>query len=133
LGEADLIAMIEQSSKKRHELKNGKIRALYGHSIPQKLLKEPAKPPARLYHGTASERVATIAKEGLKPMRRHYVHLSSDRETAQQVGKRKSSKSEILIIKANEAHQNGIIFYSGNDQVWLADYVPPEYIELLSS
>jgi len=27
--------MIEQSEKKRHELRGGKIRALYGHSTPQ--------------------------------------------------------------------------------------------------
>lgn len=37
LTEADLAQMIEQSEKKRHELHDGKIRALYGHSVPRKL------------------------------------------------------------------------------------------------
>jgi RNA:NAD 2'-phosphotransferase (TPT1/KptA family) len=27
------------------------------------------------------------------------------------------------------AHTNGVAFYLGNDAVWLADFVPPEFIE----
>ena len=37
--------MIAKSGKKRHELSGNKIRALYGHTIPGKLKKEPAEPP----------------------------------------------------------------------------------------
>src|SRR5579872_64049 len=37
LSEADLAHMIEVSTKRRHEISNGRIRALYGHSIPGKL------------------------------------------------------------------------------------------------
>src|SRR5579863_4804777 len=48
LTESDLAEMISCSDKKRHELRDGKIRALYGHSVPGRLLKEPAKPPAIL-------------------------------------------------------------------------------------
>ncbi|PKR87455.1 hypothetical protein CXZ10_19835 [Pleomorphomonas diazotrophica] len=51
LGEADLSEMIAQSEKKRHEIAGGRIRALYGHSLPEKLLKQPAEPPGTLYHG----------------------------------------------------------------------------------
>ena len=36
----DLHIMIEQSEKKRHEIRGDKIRALYGHSTPNKLTKE---------------------------------------------------------------------------------------------
>ncbi len=32
----DLEIMIEKPDKKRHEIHDGKIRALYGHSTPQK-------------------------------------------------------------------------------------------------
>ena len=38
--ETDLTEMIELSEKKRHEIKNGRIRAFYGHSIPMKIIKE---------------------------------------------------------------------------------------------
>jgi len=51
--EHDLHVMIEKSDKKRYEISNGKIRALYGHSIPQRIIKEQKCPPEVLYHGTA--------------------------------------------------------------------------------
>ena len=39
--------MILKAGKKRHELKENKIRALYGHTIPGKLKKVAAEPPFR--------------------------------------------------------------------------------------
>lgn len=39
LTEQDLHTMLEVSDKKRHEIQDGKIRALYGHSVPQKIMK----------------------------------------------------------------------------------------------
>lgn len=50
--EEDLHTMIALSEKKRHEINQGKIRALYGHSVPQKIHKEEKEPPAYLFHGT---------------------------------------------------------------------------------
>ena len=49
LTEDDLVKMIDLSEKKRHEIKNGKIRAFYGHSIPMKISKEIGYPPKYLY------------------------------------------------------------------------------------
>ena len=45
LSEADLSEMIEGSSKRRHEVKDGRIRALYGISIAGKLKRTRATPP----------------------------------------------------------------------------------------
>lgn len=132
LNEPAIVEMIVKSTKQRHELKNGKIRALYGHSTLKKLLKETAVPPEILYHGTSSEVSAVIVNEGLKPMHRQYVHLSVDIGTAKQVGHRKSPKPKLFLVKANEAFANGIAFYSGNEYVWLADYIPPKYIEVVA-
>lgn len=53
VSENDLRKMTEVSDKKRHEIFEGKIRALYGHSVPQKILKTANTPPSILYHGTA--------------------------------------------------------------------------------
>ena len=41
LAETDLAEMIQKSSKQRHEMINGRIRALYGHSLPGRLSKVP--------------------------------------------------------------------------------------------
>ena len=86
IGEADLKEMIEKSEKKRHELKDGRIRAFYGHSIPMKILKEEKMPPDILYHGTARGFLESISENGLLPQSRQYVHLSQDIETAKKVG-----------------------------------------------
>ncbi len=55
LSEADLVQMMAEAEKQRFEMRDGSIRALYGHSTPQKLSKEPAAPPAILFHGTAGQ------------------------------------------------------------------------------
>jgi putative RNA 2'-phosphotransferase len=128
LNEADLVQMMAQAEKQRYEIRDGRIRALYGHSTPQKLLKDPAEPPAILFHGTSPKTVALIRKDGLQPMRRQYVHLSVDTATATQVGRRKAKDPVILRIRAGEAHGAGVRFYRGNDLVWLADIVAPEFI-----
>lgn len=124
----DLEEMIRSSSKKRHELRGGQIRAFYGHSLPGKLCKVPAIPPDVLYHGTSPELAEKILEEGLKPMGRQYVHLSTDQATAREVGIRKSSHPVILVIRAVRANQEGCLFYEGNENVWLADYVPGSVI-----
>lgn len=128
LCEADLARMIEGSSKRRHEVKDGRIRALYGHSIVNKLKRTPATPPDVLYHGTAPDVVALIKSSGLLPMGRQYVHLSVDEATAVEVGRRKTRKPTILRVLAADAHANGILFYEGNEKVWLADCVPTQFI-----
>lgn len=132
LVEADLEQMIASSEKKRHELRDGKIRALHGHSIPQKLVKDRAEPPALRYHGTAPETVEIIRSEGLKPMGRQYVHLSADAETAVKVGVRKAKSPVIRCIDAEGASASGVPFYHGNEMVWLADVVPAQFIKELA-
>ena len=126
---SDLESVIEESSKKRHELRDGLIRALYGHSVAGKLCKVPADPPSILYHGTAPGIVPRISAEGLKPMGRQYVHLSVDEDTAVEVGRRKSTTPIILVVDAAGANKCGSVFYVGNEKVWLADEVPPEFIK----
>ncbi|MFZ6044718.1 RNA 2'-phosphotransferase [Pseudomonas sp. CR3202] len=128
LSEADLNEMIAASDKKRHELRDGKIRALYGHSVPDKLLKQPAEPPAVLYHGTSPEMAVLIKASGLQPMSRQYVHLSVDTATAEQVGRRKARAPVLLEVRAKLAAESGVPFYRGNDLVWLADQVPAQFI-----
>src|SRR5262249_42923347 len=133
--EDDLRRMIAESEKKRHELGDGRIRALYGHSAGQEVVRKPEPPPEVLYHGTSPASVAVILRDGLKPMTRQNVHLSVDVETAKRVGGRKTrgrrEEPVILRVRAGAAHAAGRPFYRGNDQVWLADAVPAEFIEAI--
>ncbi|MBP2623848.1 RNA 2'-phosphotransferase [Streptococcus oricebi] len=131
LTRADLETMIELSDKKRHEIKAEKIRAFYGHSIKNKLSKTANKPPKVLYHGTVERFLNQILQTGLIPKERQYVHLSSDVNTAQQVALRRDDRAIILEVAAQSAWENGVKFYIGNEDIWLSDPIPSEYISII--
>lgn len=125
----DLEEMIRRSDRRRYEIRGRRIRALYGHSLPEELEKEPAEPPASLFHGTDPAALSDIRSEGLRPMGRQFVHLSVDRATAEEVGRRKAQEPAILHVDAGGAHADGVTFYAGNEKVWLSERVPAEYLE----
>lgn len=129
----DLARMIAASSKRRHEIHNDRIRALYGHSVDGKLKMTPAIPPDVLFHGTSPDVLPQIRSAGLMPMKRQYVHLSTDEVTAIEVGRRKSKTPVILRVLAKDATANGVRFYECIEKVWLAKSVPPEFVFVKSS
>jgi len=106
-----------------------KIRANQGHSLKTIDLElAPQIPPAFLYHGTVLKFLQNIKLDGLKKMSRQHVHLSPDRQTATIVGKRRGAPL-ILSIRSGQMHADGYPFYLSKNGVWLADHVPPDYIE----
>ncbi|WP_353115074.1 RNA 2'-phosphotransferase [Microbacterium sp.] len=125
---ADVEAMVSSAVKQRHEIREGRIRALYGHSLPGRIEKVRRDPPPVLFHGTSPSTVATILSDGLRPMGRQYVHLSGDVEMARAVGARKAPAPVVLRVAAAEAAAEGVSFFFGNDRVWLADGVPARFI-----
>lgn len=129
LSASDIELVIASGERQRHEIKEGNIRALYGHSLPGRLDKSCATPPKWLFHGTSSEVVEDILRLGLRPMSRQFVHLSTNVHTAQMVGLRKTKSPTILRIYAELAASEGCTFYVGNSRVWLADLVPSQYVE----
>ena len=120
--------VIRFSDKARYEIREGKIRAMYGHTVPVRLRYEPVEPPEFLWHGTSRRVEPRIRRDGLRPMDRQYVHLSVDPTSARQVGLRQDRFPVVLQIRAAEAAKAGLKFYRGNDAVWMADGVPPEFI-----
>ncbi|MET3806849.1 putative RNA 2'-phosphotransferase [Nakamurella sp. UYEF19] len=126
----DLIDMIAKADKERHQMQGGSIRALYGHSLAGKIPKAVGEPPEILFHGTSARAWRIIQTEGLKPMGRQYVHLSVDREMAEQVGRRKGPELVVIAVAAVAAGRRGIVFRLGNDRVWLADPIAPEFLTI---
>jgi putative RNA 2'-phosphotransferase len=125
---SDVLEVIEKTEKRRFEIKENKIRALYGHSIPIDLKHHEIEPPDELYHGTERKTVPTILEEGLKPMGRNYVHLSKTKEDAMVVGLRRDTSPAILVIKAKEAWEAGVKFFDAGDVV-LTEYIPAKYLK----
>lgn len=128
---ADIEQAVSSASKQRHEIRDGRIRAVYGHSVAARIEHAPARPPAVLYHGTAPENLASVFADGLLPMGRQQVHMAIDVEMARSVGSRHASDPVILRIDASAAHQAGVEFYPGSDRVWMAGAIPTRYISEL--
>ncbi|MFH9295566.1 RNA 2'-phosphotransferase [Streptomyces sp. NPDC017520] len=106
-----------------------RIRANQGHTVAVDLDLPPAEPPAYLYHGTVARAMDAIRAEGLRPMARHHVHLSPDRETATRVGARRG-RPLVLTVDAGAMHRAGHVFRVSANGVWLADAVPPRFLRL---
>jgi putative RNA 2'-phosphotransferase len=129
---ADVMLVVEQGAgdgKRRFQVEGGRIRALYGHSFERRIRHEPAKPPARLYHGTSPDALQAIRRDGLRPMERQYVHLSPNRETAVRVGSRHARRPVVITVRASEAHDAGIVFYHPEEAVYLAEEIPPGFLD----
>lgn len=105
------------------------IRANQGHSVKTIDLRlEAVKPPEFLYHGTVAKFMDSIRNTGLQKRSRQHLHLSEERETATKVGSRRG-EAIILIIASGEMYNKGFKFYRSENNVWLTDHVPTEFIE----
>ncbi|MGW7068150.1 RNA 2'-phosphotransferase [Streptomyces sp. NPDC054855] len=124
---AELEHVVAVNDKQRFAVAGGRIRASQGHSVDVDLNLPPAPPPAYLFHGTVAHSVAAIRAEGLRPMNRHAVHLSPDRETATRVGARRG-RPVVLSVDAGAMHRDGHVFQVSANGVWLTAAVPPGYL-----
>ncbi|WP_347928236.1 RNA 2'-phosphotransferase [Pseudomonas helvetica] len=122
--------VVDSSDKKRFSISadGQRIRAVQGHSTKTVDLQfEEKRPPATLYHGTATRFMASINEKGLIPGSRHHVHLSQEIETASTVGQRYGTVV-ILKVAALEMLEQGFKFYQAENGVWLTEQVPVKFI-----
>ena len=125
--------IVENNDKKRfgYNSDKSKIRALQGHTIKVDVGLKKTVPPHYLYAGTSQENYKKIIKSGgLDKMKRLYVHLTDNIETAKDVGKRHDRKKEPVVLKIDslKMYFDGFIFYLSDNNVWLTDNVPFKYI-----
>lgn len=123
----ELDHVVAANDKQRFAIEGARIRASQGHSIDVELGLPPATPPPYLYHGTVARYLDMIRTAGLRPMSRHDVHLSADRETATRVGARRG-RPVVLSVDAGAMHRAGHVFHVSANGVWLTKAVPPEYL-----
>lgn len=121
--------IVETDEKTRYSFNEDKtlIRANQGHSIPVDVELEQKTPPEFLWHGTGRKYVESIEAQGLIPKSRLYVHLSSEYETAVNVGSRHGSPVVYKVLTGQMA-QEGHLFYLSRNGVWLTKEVPVKYL-----
>ena len=131
LSRAQLEEVVATNDKQRFSFDEAgtRIRANQGHSVEIDLQLAPAAPPAVLFHGTAHQYIDAIMREGLRPMRRHDVHLSADVTTATKVGAR-HGRPVVLEVAAGRMAGEGFVFRVSANGVWLTPEVPPRYLRL---
>ncbi len=127
---AELDAVVSGNDKQRFgfDATGTRIRAHQGHGTPVDLQLEPAEPPPLLYHGTAEQFSDAIRRDGLLKMRRHHVHLSPDRATAERVGARRG-RVVVFVVDAAAMARAGYAFFRSTNGVWLVDHVPSAYLQ----
>ncbi len=120
----------ELNNKGRFQIRNGRIRALYGHSISHVTpsFTPNVEIPSFLYHGTSLSNVKKILREGLKPMKRNFVHLTDNFKDAAETGKKRSGKVAVLIVDAEKALKNNVEIWKAGKTVYCAKEIPPAYI-----
>lgn len=107
-----------------------KIRARDGHAnwIPLEEKRPTESFPAKLYHGTSLDNVASILSKGILSMDRRYVHLSADRAEAFRVASRRKNPV-VLEIDTQLLIQNGGKIYSPDSIAWLCSEVSSKAIK----
>ena len=126
--------IVEKNDKKRFSFDTNKIkiRANQGHSnsLNLDIMFKEVQYTKTYYHGTNKINIESILNNGLTPKSRAYVHLSKDKETAENVGLRHGKDVVILSIDDNKMKKDGKKIYESENGVILADYISPKYIQL---
>lgn len=99
------------------ELKDGLIRACYGHSkeLCVKVDYQEDKEVKRPFHGTSALNLDSILREGIKPMKRAMVHLATSIQDAIEVALRKDKKVVVFEVDADELRQRGINVHKASE------------------
>jgi len=130
VSEEHVRAIAALDPKGRFEVTGSVIRARYGHSVPVRVRYEEEYPAQPLYHGTSRSRLDRILSEGLLPMKRLYVHLTTSLEDALERARR-FPDPVVLAVDPLCLKKRGLRVFRGGRTVYLARRVPPECLKLL--
>jgi putative RNA 2'-phosphotransferase len=124
------VAAVAEADPRRYEVRDGMIRARYGHTVTVEQPGEVAVPPEWLYLGGSPASAAELPAEGLRPQTRQHVHLSTTPGLAREVGQRHASDAVVVVIFARRAHTAGIEFRRAGPTLYLTGSIPPEFLLL---
>jgi len=121
-----ILAVAEHAGEPRFEVKEGQIRALYGHSLDVSIeagVKVGA--PTSLYHGSTWLALDAIVRDGVIPMGRRMVHLTNVANEAIAVGGRKGAPIVFSIAQSRDEEPVA-------DGIWVAENVMPDRLSIIN-
>jgi len=124
----DVTEAIEAGDRPRYEIVDGRIRALYGHSIAVDP-GEPTEPPEELYLGMGSRDADRASKSGLNAGRRRFLHLTTSEDDAKEMGRRAAPEYAVVTVFAHDAWEDGVSFYD-RKSLFLSDAIATDHLEV---
>lgn len=122
----ELLAVAEHPGEPRFEVRDGHIRALYGHSLDVVIDSGVnVGAPTSLYHGSSWPTLGAIAQNGLIPMQRRAVHLTNNAEEALAVGERKGPPLVLAITQDHNAEPVA-------EGIWVVSSVLPDHLFIVN-
>jgi putative RNA 2'-phosphotransferase len=119
-------------SKGRFEVQDSKIRARYGHSFKVNIAYEKDNSALRLYHGTPVSNLPKILREGLKPGKRLWVHLSIDPLDDVETGLRHGTPVALLEVDRDCLRRHGYEVFKASQRVRVVKEVPPDCLRVVN-
>ncbi|WP_164137737.1 RNA 2'-phosphotransferase [Stenotrophomonas maltophilia] len=121
-----LLAVAEHPSEPRFEIRDDRIRAVYGHSL-NVVIDAGVKVgnPSSLYHGSSWAALDVILRDGLSPMQRRMVHLTNVVEEALAVGERKGAPIILTVVQRHDEEPVA-------EGIWVTAGVPPHKLSILN-
>ncbi|MBC7080852.1 MAG: RNA 2'-phosphotransferase [Thermoplasmatales archaeon] len=125
-------AVATTDEKGRYQIKNGRIRATYAHTIDVDLSDLPDADVDELYYPVTEEEAEIVLEQGLFPVDRKKVHLSGSIEKAVEAGKRRCENPVILKIDVKKMLEDGFNIKKAGNEVYIADKIDGKYISRLN-
>lgn len=126
-----IIAIAKTDDKGRYQMKMGKIRSTYGHSIEVSLDLPTDNIPESLYYPSSQEEAEILLETGIRHSDRAMVHLSDTRVSAREAGSHRIKDPVILRIDTSGAIDEGIVIQRAGKHVYISDFIPSEHLSMV--
>lgn len=117
--------------ERRFEINGESVRASYGHSRKVKIhLPSTVRPSVPLYHATSTSNLRSIleARDGIRPMTRQFVHLSTDIEVALRAAAR---RHEATVVAEVNPELLPDLRATADPSTWLTSRVPVSALRVM--
>ncbi|MBS3777796.1 MAG: RNA 2'-phosphotransferase, partial [Candidatus Thermoplasmatota archaeon] len=106
----------------------GMIRAKYGHSIDVSLDDLPLADADEFFYPVTEEEADIVLENGIHPIDRKKVHLSTTIEKAVEAGSVRSDHPLILRVDGIKAREEGIEIYQATSDVCVTEEIGADFL-----
>lgn len=125
-----VIALAKTDDKGRYQIKMGRIRATYGHSLEVDLDLPTDNIPDTLYYPSSEEEAEVLLETGIRHSDRAMVHLSDTKISAREAGSHRVRDPLILQIDAVSAIKSGVVIKRAGNHVYITDFIHSDFVSL---